>query len=177
MANPEVPIDVDAETGVWRSDGLPMLYVPRHFFVNNHRAVETALGVEPYRAVLAAACEESARYWCEQNAQHHGLAPAATFHHYLNRLSQRGWGRFTTELLDPARGTAKVRVEQSAFALEYGAGAGRRVCYMFEGFLSRAFRFLLLATGLSGEPVCSETSCAADRHPHCSFEVTCRNLS
>lgn len=177
MGNPEVPIDVDPETGVWRSDGVPMLYVPRHFLVNNHRAVEQALGIERYRAVLQAPGEESARYWCETNARHHGLAPAATFQHNLNRLSQRGWGRFTAELLEPARGIAKVRVAQSAFALEYGTAAGRRVCYMFEGFLSGAFRYLLVATGRSGEPVCSETACASDGHPHCAFEVTCRNLS
>ncbi|MDX1465685.1 MAG: DUF5943 domain-containing protein, partial [Halomonas sp.] len=45
---PELPIDVDAETGVWTTDALPMLYVPRHFFINNHVAVEEALGVEKY---------------------------------------------------------------------------------------------------------------------------------
>ncbi len=45
---PELPIEVDAETGVWTTDALPMLYVPRHFFINNHVAVEEALGVETY---------------------------------------------------------------------------------------------------------------------------------
>ena len=44
MAGPEVPIDVDPETGIWRTDGLPMIYLPRHFLVNNHVAVEEALG-------------------------------------------------------------------------------------------------------------------------------------
>ena len=38
------PIDVDADTGVWSTNGLPMLYVPRHFFINNHLAIEAALG-------------------------------------------------------------------------------------------------------------------------------------
>ena len=41
---PQVPIEVDESTGVWTTDGLPMLYVPRHFFVNNHTAIEEALG-------------------------------------------------------------------------------------------------------------------------------------
>ena len=40
---PSLPIDVDEHTGVWRTDGLPMLYVPRHFFTNNHVAIEAAL--------------------------------------------------------------------------------------------------------------------------------------
>ncbi len=26
---PQLPIEVDSETGVWTSDALPMLYVPR----------------------------------------------------------------------------------------------------------------------------------------------------
>ena len=36
MAAPEVPIDVDPATGIWRSEGMEMLYVPRHFLINNH---------------------------------------------------------------------------------------------------------------------------------------------
>ncbi|MGF4001748.1 DUF5943 domain-containing protein, partial [Staphylococcus aureus] len=33
---PQLPINVDPDTGVWTTDALPMLYVPRHFFTNNH---------------------------------------------------------------------------------------------------------------------------------------------
>ena len=47
MGSPEVPIDVDPETGIWRTDGLPMIYLPRHFLVNNHLAVEAALERPP----------------------------------------------------------------------------------------------------------------------------------
>ena len=43
---PEMPIEVDDETGVWTTDALPMLYVPRHFFVNNHMGSEEGLGAE-----------------------------------------------------------------------------------------------------------------------------------
>ena len=53
MGKPEVDIDVDPETGIWRTDGLPMLYLPRHFMVNNHVAVEEALGLEAYRALAS----------------------------------------------------------------------------------------------------------------------------
>ena len=37
---PQVPIDVEDDTGIWSTDGIPMLYVPRHFFNNNHVAIE-----------------------------------------------------------------------------------------------------------------------------------------
>ncbi|MGY2854908.1 hypothetical protein ACVWWF_003313 [Pseudomonas tolaasii] len=45
---PQLPIEVDSETGVWTSDALPMLYVPRHFFVNNHIGIEEVLGADAY---------------------------------------------------------------------------------------------------------------------------------
>ena len=46
--NPQLPIDVDAQTGIWTTDGLPMIYVPRHFFVNNHVETEAVVGREVY---------------------------------------------------------------------------------------------------------------------------------
>ena len=86
MAAPEVPIEVDPKTGVWTTDGLPMVYVPRHFLVGNHRAVETALGVEPYAKLLYDAGYDSARAWCEAEARTHGLVGMDVFHHYLRPL-------------------------------------------------------------------------------------------
>lgn len=44
---PQLPIEVDSETGVWTSDALPMLYVPRHFFVNNHMGIEEVWAPTP----------------------------------------------------------------------------------------------------------------------------------
>ena len=35
-----VPIRVDPETGEWSVDGVPMILVTRHVFVNDQRAVE-----------------------------------------------------------------------------------------------------------------------------------------
>ena len=48
---------------MWSTDGLPMLYVPRHFSVNNHVAVEEALGAERYAAILYEAGYKSAWQW------------------------------------------------------------------------------------------------------------------
>ena len=95
METPEVPIDVEEATGIWRTDGLPMVYLPRHFLVNNHLAVEAALGPEAYRQILRAATDKSVLYWCRSEAKTHGLAPEATVHHHFKRLSQRGWGQLT----------------------------------------------------------------------------------
>ena len=175
MASPQVPIDVDPETGIWRTDGLPMVYLPRHFLVNNHRAVEEALGFEAYRKILRVATDKSALHWCRSEAKTHGLEPEATFRYYFKRLSQRGWGRFAVEELDAAKRRGRISVRNSVFVLESGANAERPVCYMFEGFMTGAFRFLLDASMATQDPpgsiFCRKTQCvAAGRHRHCLFE-------
>ncbi len=67
MAEPQVPIDVDPETGVWSTDDLPMLFVPRHFLIDNHRAMEQALGAKAYGRHLHCAGHKSAYRWCRRS--------------------------------------------------------------------------------------------------------------
>jgi len=168
MANPQVPIDVDPETGIWRTDGLPMVYLPRHFLVNNHVAVEEALGRDAYRAILLAATEKSAIHWCRAEMKTHSLSAEATFRHYFKRLSQRGWGQFSIGRLDTASRNGTITLRNSIFTLE--AKGQPPLCYMFEGFMTGAFRFLLEAAGTDHAVTCAETHCAGDRaHADCGF--------
>ena len=108
---PQVPIEVDESTGVWTTDGLPMLYVPRHFFVNNHTAIEDALGRQKYATLLYDAGYKSAYFWCASEAKTHGLSGMPVFEHYLKRLSQRGWGQFRFQTADAKTGAAEIRRE------------------------------------------------------------------
>lgn len=117
---PEMPIQVDDETGVWTTDALPMLYVPRHFFVNNHMGIEEVLGADKYAEILYKAGYKSAWHWCEKEAECHGIHGAAVFEHYMKRLSQRGWGLFETQKLDLDTGYAEVKLKHSAFVYVYG---------------------------------------------------------
>jgi len=173
MASPQVPIDVDPKTGIWRTDGLPMLYLPRHFLVNNHVAVEEALGRDAYRAILRKSTEKSALLWCRAEAKTHGLAAEATFRHYFKRLSQRGWGQFEIERLDAEQGSGEINLRNSVFTLAGHAGSPPPLCYMFEGFVTGAFQFLLEAAQSSRELralECTETQCAGNAaHDHCRF--------
>jgi len=113
---PQLPIEVDSETGVWTSDALPMLYVPRHFFVNNHMGIEEVLGADAYAEILYKAGYKSAWHWCEKEAECHGLEGVAVFEHYMKRLSQRGWGLFKIQDIDLDKGTASVKLEHSAMS-------------------------------------------------------------
>jgi predicted hydrocarbon binding protein len=167
---PEIPIDVDPATGVWTTDNLPMIYVPRHFFVNNHTAVEEALGREAYGRILYEAGYKSARQWCEKEARTHGLGGLDVFRHYMKRLSQRGWGRFAVEDLDSRTGAARVRVDHSVFVCHHGT-VGRRVCYMFAGWFPGALEWAGRDLGKSWKLACTERQCAAESgHDHCVFE-------
>ncbi|MCZ4322864.1 DUF5943 domain-containing protein [Pseudomonas anguilliseptica] len=143
---PEMPIQVDDETGVWTTDALPMLYVPRHFFVNNHIGIEEVLGAEAYAEILYKAGYKSAWHWCEKEAECHGLSGVAVFEHYMKRLSQRGWGLFEIEAIDLAAGTASVKLKHSAFVYVYGK-CGRKVDYMFTGWFAGAMDQILQAQG------------------------------
>jgi len=169
MANPEVPIDVDPDTGIWRTDGMPMIYLPRHFLVNNHQAMEAALGREAHRGILRAATEKSAMAWCQAETKTHGLAAEATVRHYFRRLSQRGWGRFS--LLELSARHGLIGLENSVFVLEATDRAAQPICYMFEGFVQGALRFLVDSDGIGYDNhniVCEEIQCAAMRqHDRC----------
>lgn len=173
MAQPQVPIDVDPETGIWTTDGLPMIYLPRHFLVNMQKGIEAAIGPAAYREILYALSDLSAVQWCRAEAKTHGLTPVETFRHYLNRLSQRGYGQIDITALDEAAGTATVMVRHCAFALGYGPETGRHVCYMFEGSFVGGMRYVLEMAGRAGEPDCQEVACAAAGHPECRFELRC----
>lgn len=121
---PQLPIDVDPNTGVWTTDALPMLYVPRHFFTNNHTAVEEALGRDAYADILYRAGYKSAYHWCDKEAKQHGIAGMAVFEHYLKRLSQRGWGLFSIVEAEPA--AAREDRTASFVVRARAAGQGRQ---------------------------------------------------
>ena len=169
---PAVPIEVDEATGAWSVDGIPMILVPRHFFLNNHLAIEGVLGLEKYSQILFDAGHRSAYVWCEKEARTHGLIGMDVFHHYMKRLSQRGWGQFRVESVDPQTGRARVQVHHSVFSVEPRNTKG---CYMFRGWFPGSLEFVAAAEGRKLELTSTETQCAADgRHDHCVFEVAPR---
>ncbi|MDW6004134.1 DUF5943 domain-containing protein [Vibrio mangrovi] len=158
---PEMPILVDDETGVWTTDALPMLYVPRHFFVNNHMAIEEEMGAERYAEILYKAGYKSAYYWCEKEAEAHGIEGDAVFEHYMKRLSQRGWGIFTIESLNIAEGTARVRLDNSAFVYQYGK-VNRKVDYMFTGWFAGAIDQIAKSLGYTVQTQAVQVQSAAE---------------
>jgi predicted hydrocarbon binding protein len=168
---PQLPIEVDSETGVWTSDALPMLYVPRHFFVNNHMGIEEVLGADAYAEILYKAGYKSAWHWCEKEAECHGLEGVAVFEHYMKRLSQRGWGLFSFTEVDAAKASASIKLLNSSFVLQQPEAHGK-LCYMFAGWFAGAMDWVSDTTGNPLRSSCSETQCGGEGHDHCVFTVT-----
>ena len=151
---------------------MPMILVPRHFLINNHLAVEAALGKREYARQLFAAGYKSAYVWCEQEARSLGILGVEVFRHYMKRLSQRGWGQFNVEKLDAEGGRAVIRIQHSAFVLEGGRRRQGKACYMFTGWFCGALEFVGDGLGLEQTLSARETQCAAEgRHDHCMFSV------
>ena len=173
---PQLPIEVNEATGVWTTDKLPMIYVPRHFFVNNHVETEAVVGREVYAPALYKAGYRSAYFWCQQEAATHGLTGMPVYEHYLKRLSQRGWGLFKFTSADASTGPAQIQLDHSVFVLAQGiAGVPvdrSKVCYLFAGWFSGAMDWVLETSGSAVRTTSLETQCAAEGHAHCVFTVS-----
>jgi len=173
---PEVEIDVDEETGVWRTDGLPMLYIPRHFMVNVHNGIEAALGREHYRRVLADTGHRSAYYWCKSQAEEYNISGVRVVEHYLQRLSVRGWGQFHLEKLELDAPRLTIILKNSIYVLAREEKSAQPVCYMFEGFFTGAMQYLTEANNLEPKDlICREVACQSMGFDHCIFEVEIRD--
>ena len=172
MGKPAIDIVVDEQTGQWSVDALPMILVPQHFFLNNHFAIEAELGPERLAAVLYPAGYRSAYQWCEKEAAFHGLNGEEVFRHYLRRLSQRGWGRFTILALEPVAGRAEIRLDHSAFVDAARRTAGRKLCYMFASWFEGALGYANFDAGTAQPVRAREIYCQAEgHHDHCLFRV------
>lgn len=167
-----VPVEVDADTGIWSVDGLPVILIPRHYWAQIMQEVEAKLGLDAAAELYFTGTYKAAYFWCEKEAQTHGLAGMDVFAHYLKRMSQRGWGRFELERVDPAAGTARVLVHHSATALAYGADFGRSVCHSYNGAFCGGMEYVAAEAGAPMRLASRELRCAAAGAPHCVFEVS-----
>ncbi len=170
MAAPAVPISVDPATGAWTTDGMPMLYVPRHFLMGLLRTVREALGEDAAQRQFYASCHDAAYRWCEMEARHTGLAGMAVFHRYMRRLSERGWGLFDGAGIDPATGTGLVLLRHSAFVADAGT-AGGKACGFCAGWAPGALAWVAASEGRNWRLTGREQRCAAEGFAHCELAV------
>jgi predicted hydrocarbon binding protein len=91
----------------------------------------------------------------------------------MARLSRRGWAQFSVLDHDPETGRTRVRADSSAFVLDQGPEAERKVCYMFLGWFAGALEAVSRDLGTAFPALqAEELHCAAEGiHDHCLFEL------
>lgn len=166
-----VPVGFDEATGGWQVDGLPVLLVPRHFWIYMQRAMEDGVGLGRARALIRAASYKGALTWCAHQQRASGLKGADLFRRYMESGSRRGYGLMNPELIDLEGGRARIRVDHSVYVTEIGRSAGRNVCYMFEGAFSGGLAASSETLGYKGDWAGEETLCGANGAPGCLFEI------
>jgi Domain of unknown function (DUF5943) len=169
LAAPRVEITVDPETGTWTTDGMPMLYVPRHFLMGLLRTVREAIGEEPAQRHFARSGAEAAHRWCEMEARRTGWPAMEVFHHYMRRLSERGWGLFDGSRIDPMTGTGTVLLRHSSFVAD--AGVGGKACGFCASWAVGALTWVGEAQGREWRLAGREARCAAEGFPTCELVV------
>jgi hypothetical protein len=154
------PTNDENSTQIDDTNAMPMMYVPRDFFTNTQLAIEDAIGYDKYAEILYDAGYKSAYHWCEKEAELNHLSGIAVFEHYLNRLSQRGWGVFSFEFVNADTGNAEIKLEYSSFVLSQPEKPGK-LCNMFAGWFAGAMDWCTKRKGHYAHTNCEGIDCAA----------------
>ncbi len=165
-----VPVRVDPQTGAWSVDGQPMVLVPRHYWAFIQQSLEDGLGLEKAHELLSNPGYRAAKVWCERESATHGLRGGPLFRHYMQRMSERGYGAIRIEALDLEAGTADVRIEHSVYPAEYGL-VNRCVCYRFEGPLEGSVEYCAATEGRTLKLQAREVACVSAGASECRFDV------
>lgn len=152
-------------------DSVPMLLIPRWFFVAIMRQVEELCGREKALEVYYRAGWEGAVKWTTVQMKEAGLSGRAVMEQYMTSAGLRGWGRLEVVEYDEEAVRVKVRLANSAVAEEIGV-VGDVVCHHLPSSVAGAFDTILKAQGRPKKVIGIETKCAAKGDDCCEFVVT-----
>lgn len=163
---PKIDISVDPATGVWSSDGLPMIYAPRHWIIGINKEVEAALGRDAFSELLYRASYRAAQHWCAQQSAAFGVGGMELFRRYLAKSSERGLGQFSLLGDGLEEGTITVGVRNSCYVLHHrqfaqGSLSKETQCFAFAGSFAGAANWIAESLGLDGGFRGVERECAA----------------
>lgn len=149
---------------------VPMVLMPRWFFVAIQKQVARLCGDETSRQVYYHAGYEGATLWAQTQIREAGLSGQAVMAQYLGSAGMRGWGRFTILSFETDQGRGRFRLDNSAVAIEIGP-VGKTVCDHLPGSLAGAFQAILDHDGKSLKVIGREIKCKSQGNPWCEFVV------
>ena len=149
-------------------DTVPMILMPRWFFVAIKNEMERLCGPERTQEVYYLAGWEGARKWVEVQMEQAGLTGRDVLEQYMNSASLRGWGELTVMEFDEMTGHAVVRLRRSAIAEETGP-SDRVVCDHLPGSIAGAVQAILKASGRQSNIRGRERKCISRGDETCEF--------
>ena len=151
-------------------ESVPMLLMPRWFFVAIKKQVESLAGKEISKKVYYEAGYEGASKWAQTQMKEAGLSGRAVIEQYLASASVRGWGRFEILDFDQERGYGKFRIHHSAVAEETGL-VKETVCDHLPGSIAGAFQTILDHARVARKVQGREVKCISNGDSFCEFVV------
>jgi len=129
------------------------------------KAVEAELGREKVAEMMLQGGLTGGRLSSKRYREVFGYSDQQIVEFMVKMGSEIGWGKFSVEKFDPAKGELVVQVASSPFAAVYGQ-SDTGVCHLIRGVLAG------LAEGIFGRAVTStETHCLAKGDAHCRFAI------
>ena len=151
-------------------DTVPMVLMPRWFFVSIKQAVEKMCGPDTARKVYYQAGWEGAQKWARVQMEQGGLDGRAVMEQYMNSAGLRGWGRLSVKEYDENTGRVVVELTNSAVAAETGP-SGKAVCDHLPGSIAGAMSAILEASGKPQRLIGREVECESMGQERCLFET------
>lgn len=151
-------------------ESVPMVLMPRWFFVAIKQQIEQLCDAQTARQVLYRAGWEGATKWANEQMTRNGLDGRAVMEQYMDSAGLRGWGDLRITAYDETEARVKVILTNSAVAEETGP-VGRVVCDHLPGSIAGAMHTILANAGRPKELIGRETKCIARGDTHCEFEI------
>jgi len=158
-----------SENNCLKLDTVPMILMPRWFFVGIMKRVVTEAGPDIASKIYYAAGYEGAYNWSKVQIEK-GLKGLDIIEQYLGSMTHRGWGRFEILNFDEERGKGNFRLHNSALALERGR-TGESICLWVPGAMSGSMQAILEQHGSELKVHGRETQCLSAGQPFCEFIV------
>jgi predicted hydrocarbon binding protein len=158
----------EPKSGILRLSDQPCLIVRPEIIVSIQKQLEQTVGGSA-KGILYMAGERSSEAGLKFfGALTKGISSPLTMEgakRIIEVSALTGWGRTEIVVFDPERGRFAVARHNSPIAIAYGPSK-KPVCHFLAGWMAGISRLLV-----GKELLCEETSCAAQGHDRCEFEL------
>ncbi len=160
-------LESNTKEGVLRLSNVPCVIIRPEAIVNIQKQLEGTIGGSS-KGILYLSGERSARSGLnlfESIVSTEAPMTLANARRVMEAAALVGWGRPEISEFDPKHSRLLLTITNSPLARAYGPSK-KSVCHFLAGWIAGIGRSLL-----DRDVLCEETSCAAQGHDRCEFEL------